>query len=233
MKLDEFEPDVFNKFVEFMYFGRYTYKDDLNDSTRVREGAKTWVLGDYLDAVEFKNFSIRNLYEIYMPSTPASVKAGIGPEMVGYCCSKTVSGSPLYRLVSRVLARYWHQDHVIRYQSWDRELWEEVWEKYADLRNDVLFFTQGTTLVDDCGVSDYLEGLAIADEAVPAEASVSEPQNETAPSGARISMDQLRSMASDSVHNPSNYVHRHVCWRSTGPQVFKCESVHYAILADR
>ncbi|KAF1974701.1 hypothetical protein BU23DRAFT_635457 [Bimuria novae-zelandiae CBS 107.79] len=113
VSIKDFEPKTFEMFVEFIYFGRYTYKDDLTDHYRVRDSAKAWVLGDYLDAVEFKNFAMRNLYNMYLPpGEETRPKTGIGHQMVDYCCSRASENSSLYGLIKDVLVVNWHTEEL-------------------------------------------------------------------------------------------------------------------------
>jgi hypothetical protein len=140
--IPDFEPETFEMFVEFVYFGRYTYKDDLTDFLRVRDSAKAWVLGDYLDAVEFKNFAIRNLYDIYMPfGLSVCPKTGMGPKMVEYCCSRTPSNSHLSELVKAFLVQNWHDLSLIKYIK-HTDSWNAIWDRHTEFRNGVLYFTQ-------------------------------------------------------------------------------------------
>ncbi|KAF2445178.1 hypothetical protein P171DRAFT_341148, partial [Karstenula rhodostoma CBS 690.94] len=133
----DFEPGTFEMFVEFMYFGRYTYKDDLTDHLRLRDSAKAWILGDYFDAVEFKNFAIRNLHDVYMsPGSGGRPKTGIGPKMVDYCYSQTASGSPLSQLVLAFLVQNWHDSDIIHYDGGGS--WELVWAQHPTLRDELL-----------------------------------------------------------------------------------------------
>jgi hypothetical protein len=166
VEIRDFEPETFEMFVEFMYFDRYTYKDDLTDYLRVRDSAKAWVLGDYIDAVGFKNFAIRNLYNIYMPSgIDANPKTGIGPEMVDYCCSRTLPNSHLSELVKVFLIHNWHSVALIRY-DYPTDSWNAIWDRHAEFRNDLLYLTQQS--IDgrqrDRDVNNYLEQLTVVDE---------------------------------------------------------------------
>lgn len=139
----EFDPDVFEMFIEFIYFGRYTYKDDLADLLRVRDSEKAWVLGDYLDVVEFKNFAICRLHTIYMaPGWLERRTIAIGPEMVSYCCSKTASRSRLYLLIKAFLVQNWHRKDLVYNDISNRHLWDLIWEQQPELVADLLHFTR-------------------------------------------------------------------------------------------
>jgi hypothetical protein len=66
--LQDFDLDVFTYFVESIYYRSCDYRDDLKDRSKIRGSAKAWVLGDYLDATEFKNLAMRNLHDACFPS---------------------------------------------------------------------------------------------------------------------------------------------------------------------
>jgi hypothetical protein len=139
--LESFDPEIFELFVEFIYFGRYSYRDDLQDVTRIRDSAKAWVLGDYLDAVEFKNFAMKNLHSIYFPPDNQMPKSTVGPELVEYCCSNSPVTSHLHALFKDILITYWHDIVIIHYRQETREKWNTIWDEHRDFRNDVLYYT--------------------------------------------------------------------------------------------
>lgn len=158
--LAEFEPDIFNLFVEFMYFGRYSYRDDLNDPMRIRDSAKTWILGDYLDAVEFKNFAMRKLYDIYLPAGGGKPKAAITAFTVKYILERVLTGSPLETLYKHVLVKYYHDTLVVKNEMKDVHSWNEVWDRFAVFRNDLLYFlNQGESARETMvgRVEEYME----------------------------------------------------------------------------
>jgi hypothetical protein len=119
--LHDVEPDIFRVFVEFIYYGRYSYQDDLNDHNRIRDSAKAWVFGDYLDAVDFKNFAIRNLYDIYFPPGHADPKAGIGANAIEYCCKNTTAHSPLHSLYLKFAITWFHRRDLVHYTAENRQ----------------------------------------------------------------------------------------------------------------
>jgi hypothetical protein len=145
-----------------MYLGHYNRRDDLENSTRIRDSAKAWVLGDYLDAVEFKNFAMKDLHSIYFPPKNKQPLSTIGPELVDYCCAMTPVRSKLYALTTDVLIVYWHDNKIVQYSSDNREEWDKIWDEHRDLRSDVLFLTNQKTAVRksrDRGVEHYLEAV--------------------------------------------------------------------------
>jgi hypothetical protein len=164
--LEDFEPEIFKLFIEFMYYGRYSYRDDLTDSLKVRDSAKAWVLGDYLDAVEFKNFAMRNLYDIYFPSQ-GSPKTGVGAAAIQHCCSTTLTNSRLCKLYGDILVVYWHDPTIIQYSAANQSEWENIWDKHQEFRNNVLYFTNQQP--EDRSkkqkeLDNYLAKLSISDE---------------------------------------------------------------------
>tara|TARA_R110002003_G_scaffold121_5_gene10700 strand:+ start:37872 stop:38525 length:654 start_codon:yes stop_codon:yes gene_type:complete len=164
--LEDFEPEIFKLFIEFMYYGRYSYRDDLTDSFKVRDSAKAWVLGDYLDAVEFKNFAIRNLYDIYFPSD-GSPKTSVGPAAIQHCCSTTLATSRLYNLYCDFLVVYWHDSTIIQYSAENQHEWEDIWDKHREFRNNVLYFTNQKPKVrskKQKELDHYLAKLSISEE---------------------------------------------------------------------
>lgn len=167
--LESFEPEIFKLFVQFIYFGRYSYRDDLSDHTRIRDSAKAWVLGDYLDAVYLKNFAMHNLHEIYFPSNDQMPKSTVGPEAIDNCCAMTPTNSKLYNFFNDVLVVYWHSLDVINYTNANRGFWEEIWDEHPELRNDLLYYTNQSEVgrkQKRCDVEDYLEELKITEEPV-------------------------------------------------------------------
>ncbi|KAF1920856.1 hypothetical protein BDU57DRAFT_418573, partial [Ampelomyces quisqualis] len=136
--IPDFEPDTFQLFVEFLYYGRYSYHDNLRNSSKVRDSAKAWVLADYLDAVEFKNFAIRSLYSIYFPSDHSGPKCGVGPNAIEHCCSKASEESGLVALYLSVLVVYWGDTGFISYVGDLSDEWDAIWERHPGFRNDLL-----------------------------------------------------------------------------------------------
>jgi hypothetical protein len=166
--LESFEPETFQLFVEFVYFGRYSYRDILSDKQRIRDSVKAWVLGDYLDAVEFKNFALKNLYDIYFPVS-GPPKSTIGPEVLDYCCAMTPVKSKLYTFFRNVLIVYWHDTDVIIYDADNRETWDNIWAENPEMRSDLLYFTSQTQATRETyryPVGDYFEEPVITDDPV-------------------------------------------------------------------
>ena len=168
VELEDFEPGVFELFVEFMYFGRYTYRDNLRDKLRVRDAAKAWVLGDYLGAVEFTNLAMKNMYDIYFPSNAQQPKSGIGPQLVEYCCEKSSTDSKLFGFISNALVYYWHHIEVVICDNVNRKHWDSLWMLYPALTSDLLFYTNqnedGRRMSSNAPLETYLQQLTIVEE---------------------------------------------------------------------
>jgi hypothetical protein len=103
---ESFEPEIFELFVEFVYFGHYSNTDKLEDPARIRDSARAWVLGDYLDAVAFKNFAMKSLHKIYFPADTKIPKSIVGPKLIDYCCAMATVNSKLYQFFIAVLVVY-------------------------------------------------------------------------------------------------------------------------------
>jgi hypothetical protein len=138
VELQDFEPETFKLFVEYIHYGRYTIKnDDLSDGTRIRPDAKAWVLGDYLQATDFKNFAMNNLHKIYMPEERYP-KAAVGPEMVLFCHCESSEGSALSRLIQAFLVQNWHNPRLVRFE--ELNAWDCVWSEVPALAPLLLFY---------------------------------------------------------------------------------------------
>ncbi|KAF2111663.1 hypothetical protein BDV96DRAFT_649643 [Lophiotrema nucula] len=145
VELKDFEPEVFLLFIEFMLYGRYSSKDDLQDFLKIRDSAMAWVLGDYLDATEFKNCAMRDLYAIYCPGEGLAPKSGIGPAAIYFVCSKTMSSSHLWHFFKDVTVAYWHDEKVVAYYSQaEREDWSAVWDIHREFRDDLMYLLNQT-----------------------------------------------------------------------------------------
>lgn len=72
-----------------MIRGQYTWRDDMRVRDGIRESAKAWMLGEYLEAAEFQNLAMRNLYNTYR----GRPRSGIGPDAIGYVCKNCTEDS--------------------------------------------------------------------------------------------------------------------------------------------
>lgn len=165
--LHDFDPDVFGLFVEFVYYGSCSYHDDLKDHSKIRDSARAWVLGDYLDATEFKNFAMRTLHDTYFPSGHADPKVGISANAVDYCCKHTTVDSPLHNLYLKFAIRWWHRRSLIDYSNENRSEWNALWDKHASFRNSLLFWLnsreeQRLKFMDS--MEEFMEKLVVTDE---------------------------------------------------------------------
>lgn len=103
--LESFQPEIFERFMESMYYGHYSCPDDTGD--KISEYAEAWVLGDYLDAMEFKNFAMRKLHLLYFRPNKIAPGGQVGPSTIDYCCAMTPANSKLVKLCTDVLIAYW------------------------------------------------------------------------------------------------------------------------------
>jgi hypothetical protein len=134
-------------FVEFAYYGQYKNQDDLKVHNKVRDSARAWILGDYLDAVQFKNYAMRQLYNIYFPGDgdggSGHPAAGIGPKTVEHCYGETPVGSHLRNLYLNFAERHWHTSYpLMNYDVSTIDEWNLVWDHYPEFRNDLLYTNQ-------------------------------------------------------------------------------------------
>jgi len=140
-----FEPDTFNLFLQYMFYGRYTlHESDPLEDGPVLDTVKAWVLGDYLLAVDFQNYAMRCLYPLLLPDDGIKCQVCIGPEIVNFCCSNCPPGSPLVELVSDFLIKYWHSGARIDYDSNNYEQWDTIWDENPAFRNNILCETSQT-----------------------------------------------------------------------------------------
>jgi len=72
--LKDQDASIFAYFVELFYFGDYTLSEDSVDANGVRDDAKAWVLGDYLDATSFKNRALRNSTRLTSQKAKSAVR---------------------------------------------------------------------------------------------------------------------------------------------------------------
>jgi hypothetical protein len=165
--LQDFDPDVFGFFVEFIYYGRYSYEDDLDDRNRIRDSTKAWVIGDYLDATEFKNFAIRNLYEIYFPPGSTKPRVGVGANAIDYVCKHSTVGSPLYTLHLDFAITWFHLPGFFDYSWENRPKWNELWDEHPAFRNELLYYLnqmEHKRAGYKKSLVEYMEKLTVTDE---------------------------------------------------------------------
>jgi hypothetical protein len=137
--LESFRSEIFQLFVEFIYYGQYSCAPDT--ANKISEYAEAWVMGDYLDATDFKNFAMRKLYSLYCRPKPGAPIGEVDPLTIDYCCAMTPASSKLVKFYTDVLIAYWHEIDVIIYRKTHRAAWSEIWNEHTTLRDDVLYFT--------------------------------------------------------------------------------------------
>jgi hypothetical protein len=144
--LQDFDPEVFRCFVEFIYYGCYSCQDELKDHNKIRDRARNWVIGDYLDATEFKNFAMRNLHDIYFPPE-RDPTIGISANAINYCCKNLTVGSSLYNLYLKFCIRWFHQTSLFDYTDENRLEWSVIWDVHSSFRNMLLFWLNANDTV--------------------------------------------------------------------------------------
>jgi hypothetical protein len=120
-----------------MYYERYSDTDDLSDHSKVRDSARAWVLGDYLDAPEFKMFALKHLFDIHGVSAHGRQSATINPETIDYVCSNSNESSEIYKLYQAVVAAGWSTRSFVKFDDKNKRLWNEVWDKHSGFRNNL------------------------------------------------------------------------------------------------
>jgi uncharacterized CHY-type Zn-finger protein len=164
--LPGFEPEGFRCFVEFIYYGCYDSQDKLEDHNKIRDSARNWVIGDYLDATEFKNFAIRNLHDIYFP-LGRDPKIGISANAIDYCCKNSTAKSPLYSLYLKFAIRWFHRRDLVHYSVKNCSEWRAIWDMHVSFRNALLFWLNSTvneraTFMNN--VDEFMEKRKVSDE---------------------------------------------------------------------
>ena len=139
VKLTNYEPRIFEMFVQFVYYGTYVDRDDLKDDTRVRDSAKAWVLGDYLDVPGLKQAAIDSLFKVHIPiKLTKTAQSSFGPEAVRYCCENSAPSSSLYEFYLGAAAAYWRHKNIVRYNDANQKDWDAIWDNFPDFRNKLL-----------------------------------------------------------------------------------------------
>jgi hypothetical protein len=137
--LQDFDFDVFAYFVESIYYGSCDYRDNLEDRSKIRGSAKAWVLGDYLDATEFKNLAMRNLHDAYFPSGRKDPKVDISANAIDFCCRNSPVDSPLQNLYLKLAIRWWHRI-VVDCSIANCSEWSAIWDQYPSFRDDLRYW---------------------------------------------------------------------------------------------
>ena len=160
--IDGFHPKIFDLFISFMLYGVYRHKWFMRRSARVALDAQAWTLADYLDAPEFKNYAMREVYETYCPWDRIRPMASLNAELIIFVCENTPEQSPLWKFILNVAVMYWHDRSVVEYSPQNQEQWNQIWKEHDEIRNALLFatnqdFTARSSIVGVLG--NYLEKL--------------------------------------------------------------------------
>jgi hypothetical protein len=149
--LTNFNPKIFNLFVNFMFYNLYRQELSTSKTDEVYIHAKAWILGNHIDATEFKNYAIKKIWEIYNPFADPYPLATLTPGIIDLVCNNTVEGSPLWNLVLSVAIAYWHDREVIPCENGDHEVWGRLWDVQKEFRDAL---SQGTN-------QDYTERSSV------------------------------------------------------------------------
>ncbi|CBX99902.1 predicted protein [Plenodomus lingam JN3] len=138
VELVDTEPHIFQLFIQFLYYGKYDDKDDLANHEKIRDSAKAWVLGDYLDAPTFKALAIRGLCDVYLPECKRPYpRSGFGPETIDFCCDHSTPDSSLYRLYLTIAGMFWTHRKIVHITKENEYAWTAVWDTHPHFRNEL------------------------------------------------------------------------------------------------
>ncbi|KAF2655867.1 hypothetical protein K491DRAFT_692506 [Lophiostoma macrostomum CBS 122681] len=166
VSINGFTPKVFALFVSYMLYGLYHHQRSAGRPARVMLDAQAWALADYLDAPEFKNYAMRELYETFCPWGGLYPLSTLKPQLIMFVCDNTPQHSPLWKFILNVAVMHWHDQKVVEYGPQNQDLWNTIWAEHEDFRNALLFTTNQdhTARSSIIGVlGDYLERLPEGD----------------------------------------------------------------------
>ena len=133
LSLPEDNPDVFELFVDFMYYGSYATNCHTNLETLAAHSMDTqaWVLGDALKSTSFKNHAMGRLHA---GATEPFTWSVTPPTMV-YVCKNTATGSRLRQFFFDYTCLHFSDSSRV---TGDTELWDRVLLDHADFRSHLL-----------------------------------------------------------------------------------------------
>ncbi|KAF2872064.1 hypothetical protein BDV95DRAFT_33915 [Massariosphaeria phaeospora] len=132
------EPDTFALFVEFMFRGQYTCRDEFGKRDGILEAAKAWILGDQLEATKFQNLAMHKLYMIYKPGGRAPPLCGLTAHAIRYICENCAPDSLLYVFFNDVAVAYWTNREVVVHEKGTQREWLQLFKKYPYFRDKLL-----------------------------------------------------------------------------------------------
>lgn len=125
------DPVIFDLFVEWMYYGRYTLDDEASQSiqnTHVSFATQAWALGNALKATGFRRYAMDRLYQYHVedatpdPVTPADVR---------YACIHSAAGSGLRLLFFDIVADHFEDSRRVLGSA---EEWDVIMQEQPELR---------------------------------------------------------------------------------------------------
>lgn len=169
-EFDQVTPEIFDLFVEFMYYDKITHNIDVTDNKKVMQTAKAWVLGEQLNAPAFQDCAMRKLFELYEDDRlhtapiPRNQEGSVclipcwnrifgpnrqrklpivGYNIIDYCYATSGVNSELSRFFTDLLEVFWHDNTVVNYHDGNREKWKCVFEQQPRLKDHLLLSTKG------------------------------------------------------------------------------------------
>lgn len=125
--LYEDNPKIFDLFVEWMYYGQYSYTVAPASNT-VNLDIQAWVLGGKLQSVNFQNYAMSRLHAQY---TRDIIPRPVRIVDVEYACKNSAAGSQLRQLFFEIVAT--HLTDVKRVEG-SAEVWDRVLMDHAEAR---------------------------------------------------------------------------------------------------
>ncbi|KAH7216019.1 hypothetical protein DER44DRAFT_765321 [Fusarium oxysporum] len=150
IRLQDHQPDVFGLFVEWMYYGSYDYSSLALISNA---DAKCWALGDKLRSLEFKNYSMRRIYEQH---TRPILGRTMTRDDVQYVWDNTAPGSKLRNFYMNFVVEHFGSPAKLLGSSTD---WDTFLQSQSEIRIPLLEkFRKSTFSPSRVGsIDEYLE----------------------------------------------------------------------------
>lgn len=166
-------PAVFQIFIQWVYFGTIPDRFGLSRMSTGKSLSNSfllWTLGDDLQASEFKNRIMRELYTSYSLEgyTDEFLFIEFSSAEVDYCWSQTKPGSKLRTFILDTLSHHITFGDYIRVT--EKNDWNKTFTKHSDLQLQVLatiagsFNTYSQDITEIAEVNVYLEEVKIESE---------------------------------------------------------------------
>ncbi|KAF4961196.1 hypothetical protein FGADI_432 [Fusarium gaditjirri] len=150
IRFQYYQPDIFGLFVEWMYYGSYLSSSSLSISNA---DAKCCILGEKLGSIEFRNFSMRRLYEQHTrPTFGRPVTCEDAQDVWG----NTSPGSKLRKFYMNFIVEHFGSPSKLLGSSAD---WDVLLQSQSEIRIPLLDkFRQSTFSPSRVGsIDEYLE----------------------------------------------------------------------------